>query len=49
MKSVRLEGNSVHALYDRDHTMTVMDAVAILLAVAFVAIMLVAIKGIDRI
>ena len=29
--------------------MTVVDAVAILLAVAFVAIMMVAIKGIDRI
>jgi hypothetical protein len=40
---------SVRGLYATGFIMAVMDAVAILIAVAFVALMLLLIEGIDRI
>jgi hypothetical protein len=49
MKSVRAGQVSVRGLYAAGCIMAVMDAVAILIAVAFVALMLLSIEGIDRI
>jgi hypothetical protein len=49
MKSVRAGRVSVRGRYAVGCIMAVMDAVAILIAIAFVALMLLLIEGIDRI
>jgi hypothetical protein len=48
-KSVRGTPVSARALYAGRRIMRVMDAVSVLIAVAFIALLLLLIKGIDRI